>query len=772
MMMIPIPSLGRQRLSAASRYYHCRVLLFPRNNSSISFFKSAPIHFRFGNNHHGRFASALPIPLALPFSTSTSTPTRAESASASTSSPNISISASVDRRPQQGSKRKHFWTVGELNQRTEKLISVISSDNAKDRRHVSEDDCYDVLEAWMELAKEGHGLKAATRARALLDQMEASSFIHKTSLYDVVLQAYAVSSGLKPAAEGAQNLLERMMLRCREYVEREDTSEKRHGLSPPEPTTKTFNIAINCWSKTQVPQAGHCAEQIYASMQKWGHECQSLRSQDQYYPYQGCVPNIRTLNGVLIAWSKCGHVEAPERAMAILNRAIEELRIALPDAVQPDVTTMNAVISTWVNSNSGRQGAAKAEEILKLIIRWNEEGNMVGGGIVPDTRTYSAVLNAWARCESREQTGDAAKRAEDILFNMIRFYRQGVDVKPNVVSFTTCIAAWARCNDATAPENAERLFDTLIELYKETGDSDFEPTTRVGNAVITAWARATQRSDSTERALAVLEKLKDFAEPDLITYNSVLSAYSKAGMGQKAIEMLNWLEVTTETETRKGKLQLQPDIISYNSALTALAKDREPGSTEQAEALLEKMEALAKSGKTHVKPNKISYTTVIDAWSRSDSPGQALKAYSLVTKMVKSYEAGDRSIKPDVFVFSVLMKACTRTKGAQKDKHSALSMAYDAMKVLETTEFGPPNHIAFLTLMRAVNRLSANESERVRLLVSVLERCAAGGYVSKQVVAEVEESGSEPSIKRLHPDWIRNVPPRDRPFLGKATQLS
>jgi hypothetical protein len=266
--------------------------------------------------------------------------------------------------------------------------------------------------------------------------------------------------------------------------------------------------------------------------------------------------------------------------------------------------------------------------------------------------------------------------------------------------------------------------------------------------------------------------LKDFAEPDLITYNSVLSAYSKAGMGQKAIEMLNWLEVTTETETRKGKLQLQPDIISYNSALTALAKDREPGSTEQAEALLEKMEALAKSGKTHVKPNKISYTTVIDAWSRSDSPGQALKAYSLVTKMVKSYEAGDRSIKPDVFVFSVLMKACTRTKGAQKDKHSALSMAYDAMKVLETTEFGPPNHIAFLTLMRAVNRLSANESERVRLLVSVLERCAAGGYVSKQVVAEVEESGSEPSIKRLHPDWIRNVPPRDRPFLGKATQLS
>jgi hypothetical protein len=72
--------------------------------------------------------------------------------------------------------------------------------------------------------------------------------------------------------------------------------------------------------------------------------------------------------------------------------------------------------------------------------------------------------------------------------------------------------------------------------------------------------------------------------------------------------------------------------------------------------------------------------------------------------MVKAYEAGDPSTKPDVFVFSVLMKACARTRGTQKDKHSALSMAFDAMKVLETTEFGPPNHIAFIS-MRAVNRL-------------------------------------------------------------------
>jgi hypothetical protein len=135
----------------------------------------------------------------------------------------------------------------ELNQRTEKLIAAISSPTSEDRRQVSEDDCYNVLEAWMELAKEDQGLKAATRARTLLDQMEAASFIPKTSFYDVVLQAYAVSRGLQPAADGAQNLLERMLSRCRKY--RDEENHQHRGRPPPEPAVKTFNIVINCWSK-------------------------------------------------------------------------------------------------------------------------------------------------------------------------------------------------------------------------------------------------------------------------------------------------------------------------------------------------------------------------------------------------------------------------------------------------------------------------------------------------------------------------------------------
>jgi hypothetical protein len=118
-----------------------------------------------------------------------------------------------------------------------------------------------------------------------------------------------------------------------------------------------------------------------------------------------------------------------------------------------------------------------------------------------------------------------------------------------------------------APERAERLLlDAAIDLYKESGDEkDFEPTVEAGkNAVITAWARA-HRSDSTERAILTFETLKNFAKPDIITHNAVLSACSHDGMDHKAAEMLEWLEATSETNHGK----LQPDIISYNHVLTA-----------------------------------------------------------------------------------------------------------------------------------------------------------------------------------------------------------
>ena len=87
--------------------------------------------------------------------------------------------------------------------------------------------------------------------------------------------------------------------------------------------------------------------------------------------------------------------------------------------VRLDPWLFNAVILLWTRSGRGRYSAAKAEEILSLAGTVNAEGLME---TLPCKRTYALVLDAWSRCE--DSTGECAQRAHDLLFKLIRLYRQ------------------------------------------------------------------------------------------------------------------------------------------------------------------------------------------------------------------------------------------------------------------------------------------------------------------------------------------------------------
>jgi hypothetical protein len=83
----------------------------------------------------------------------------------------------------------------------------------------------------------------------------------------------------------------------------------------------------------------------------------------------------------------------------------------------------------------------------------------------------------------------------------------------------------------------------------------------MGNALISAWVRYASRDDSVERAVGALKKLKQYAEADLVSYNTVLDAMSKKGLGRQAMSLLNWLE-TVSAQSNQG--HLKPDLVSNN----------------------------------------------------------------------------------------------------------------------------------------------------------------------------------------------------------------
>ncbi len=94
------------------------------------------------------------------------------------------------------------------------------------------------------------------------------------------------------------------------------------------------------------------------------------------------------------------------------------------------------MLDAWAKSGGGRASAERAEEILEWMDRLHKGGNP---DVKPDTITFNAVLDAWARSGDRM----APRRAEQILDHMDELYRAGnKGVKPDTYTYNTLINAW------------------------------------------------------------------------------------------------------------------------------------------------------------------------------------------------------------------------------------------------------------------------------------------------------------------------------------------
>ena len=148
----------------------------------------------------------------------------------------------------------------------------------------------------------------------------------------------------------------------------------------------------------------------------------------------------------------------------------------------------------------------------------------------PTVVTYNSCLNAWAQSDTR----DAAPRAAALLQRMIESSLNNEDaVQPDQASFNTVLNAWARYSryDLGAPEKAEELLNLMYDMYYSGRLKAVKPDVYSYTTVINAWARAGERPDKTENARRLLDVMiskYDADEldmkPDVIAYTSVLNA--------------------------------------------------------------------------------------------------------------------------------------------------------------------------------------------------------------------------------------------------------
>ncbi len=403
-----------------------------------------------------------------------------------------------------------------------------------------------------------------------LEDDEGKSCQPTTETYNTVLRGMAEAATYLPAAaRDARSLLKTM-----ETVHREKMWHTK-------PNNRSYTYVIAAYGNVRSKDSGDLAEAVLNRMKQIhklemnAYESVHGEAFDSINPENNKVqivtPDTAAYTATIRAHANCGSKDAAKKAYAVLTE--------MHEIVRPDAIAITTCINSFVNvasMSSGRIGgrvlahereeaAETAENLLQLMKdlakdeanilasgdnssvvedeaevdeyeKFNEEfadfedDKQMGTSLQPTVITYNSCLNAWAKSDTRQ----AAPRAHALLQRMLEAsLNDPTAVKPNRTSFNTVINAYARFSryDANAPEKAEELMNLMYDLYYSGRLETVKPDTVTYTSLINAWARSVDRPDKVQNARRLLDVLlakfdadEEDVKPNIMAYTSVLNA--------------------------------------------------------------------------------------------------------------------------------------------------------------------------------------------------------------------------------------------------------
>lgn len=303
-----------------------------------------------------------------------------------------------------------------------------------------------------------------------------------------------------------------------------------------------------------------------------------------------------------------------------------------------DKRTFDWLIDAWAYSGTG-DAVEYALRLLKRMEHFKDRMTIDGGdsdeyeyysSLCPDVKTYTKVINAIANSGME----DAGEQAESILNRMNDMNDPAT--MPNTFTYTNVIDAYARSapGNPNAPYSAQRLAEKMEELRASSSSKIVKPTARAWNSVIGAWA-------------------------DWMGEEMPWGEY--AGSGAERAEQC--LDIMDELASRTGNEDVRPNSYNFNSVISAWANKGGGDAAFRAENILERMELLYRqTGQEEVKPSTVTYNAVIDAWAKSGEIDGAHRAELLLGHMMELYETGHNvDAKPNVRSFNSVLNAWAKS---------------------------------------------------------------------------------------------------------------
>jgi len=353
----------------------------------------------------------------------------------------------------------------------------------------------------------------------------------------------------------------------------------------------------------------------------------------------------------------------------------------------------------------------------------------------PDTVTYNMVINAYAK-SSEEGSSRHAERILERMESLHQYQKECYEyweqhlqeeqyapprfnVKPNVRTYSTVIDAWARnadsipstsstpsfyyktdkeTGDLSAAHRAESILHKLNTLYLETKDASLRPNVITYNTVLNAWSKQQSQQQpgddndvAAKRATELLSHMESpdvYVSPDVISYNTVMSAWSRCFIdgGEKAEEILRRMiqnadEARAENKRRAEqgdedrkkfymeKKQNKAEVVNQEE------EDEETYQNYNSDSNDKKRTRKKRRRRVNlipvILPNARSYSIVLDAHGKSNHPKSAQRAYSILREMERM---NDKRVRPNVVTYSSTINALARSRYVKHKAFKALRL--------------------------------------------------------------------------------------------------
>jgi len=261
------------------------------------------------------------------------------------------------------------------------------------------------------------------------------------------------------------------------------------------PNNIAFNAAITAWIRSSAQDSHSHAERL-------------MNQLSDLYVASGNDPELkptaRTFNLVINAIARSREPECADRAAALLRR-MEDLYVSGDDELKPEPQTFGAIINAYANPKDP-QSTDKAAQILQQMNSMYQ----LGYNTKPNTFVYNACLNVFAKSEGN------ADQAAQLLEVMERQYDRGdMSIKPDVISYSTCINAHANSRRLESGALADDVLKRMTERYLFEGDKSCKPNAVAYTAAIKAWYTSAEVASETENQM-VLEQASTRANDLLV----------------------------------------------------------------------------------------------------------------------------------------------------------------------------------------------------------------------------------------------------------------